>query len=166
MIPRTAREAALRKILDTMDHIPEEASEEGSRNTLDIVACCFLVGIERQACEALKAISAGEGIGMFRTTEITPAPAELRDTRTKTVVAILDCARYFKETFESREMLGMLNLLAGLAVDDSAGEMYQIIAPLVVEAARHASTWPLLERDFPAVCRLIEKEWTAPFFAH
>jgi hypothetical protein len=161
MIPQATRDAAFRWIVDTTECISDEESEQGILGVLAEIACCFLIGIERQAYEALKAISEGEGRDMFRTTEITPCLAELRDTRRKTVVAVLVCADYFNERVESEEMLGMLNLLAGLAVDDSTDEMFQIIAPLVVEAAKQASVWSILEREYPTICPLTEKEWCA-----
>jgi len=157
MIPQAARVAGFQWLVDTTEFIPDRASEQGILGVFAVVACCFLIGIEREAYEALKAISEGEGPDMFRTTEITPVPAGLRDIRIKTVAAIVDCATYF----ESDEMAGMLNLLAGLAVDDSTDEMYQIITPLVVEAARQAPAWSLLEREYPTICPLIEKAWSA-----
>jgi hypothetical protein len=161
MIPQETRDAAFRWVVDTTWCIPDEESEQGILGVLSEVACCFLIGIEQEACEALKAISEGEGPDMFRTTEITPVPAELRDTRTKTVATILAYSIYFTETVESEDMLGMLNLLAGLAVDDATDEMFQIISPLIVEAAKQASTWSVLEREYPTICPLIKQEWSA-----
>jgi hypothetical protein len=161
MISQAARVAGFQRLVDTTDLLPDEESEQGILGVFALVACCFLIGIEREAYEALKAISTGEGPDMFRTTEIIPVSAELRETRIKTVAAILDCAM----SFNTDEMAGILNLLAGLAVDDSTDEMFQIILPLVLKAARQPSLWSILEREYPTICPLIEKEWSAALSA-
>ena len=80
----------------------------------------------------------------------------IRKRRLKTVATILSCAIFFDEVVGSRMMSDMLTLLAGLAVDASTDDLYNIVTPIVVDAARDPTSWEMLERVFPDLCRLIE----------
>jgi hypothetical protein len=141
--------------------IPEVQSEMGILGAFGALAACYLIGREPECYGALRTISEGEGPEMFRRSDIARITDQrLRKRRRKTVAAILSCTFYFeREDRYSEEMLGMLSLLAGLAVDDSTDEFFRIIGAIVQEAAlKESDVWSLLEREFPDMCRLIEAD--------
>ncbi|HSS78802.1 MAG TPA: hypothetical protein VLV54_18930 [Thermoanaerobaculia bacterium] len=89
-------------------------------------------------------------------TEIEPIEdSELSSKHARESAAILACIIVFNE-LESEEMNEMLSWLGGLAWDGLAGELFSLVAPFVVNAAREPSAWQFLERDLPESCRLIE----------
>ena len=159
------RVKAFRWMVDVTAHIPEEKSEAGTLGCFSALALCYLIGREKECCEALGAIAEGEAPDLCRKTPMKPVRGEkLRKRRLKTVAALLACAFYFDEKCDeerqgSTEMIGMLMLLASLAVDASTRPFFDIVGEIVKSAAlSDPEVWQLLEREIPDVCRMIEAD--------
>lgn len=151
------RRAAFRSMLYRCGLIPEEDS--AIEGVVGILVTVYLLGLETELCERVKGISEDDGACLFRRSEISPISKDKQSYRVKTVAIILDIACYFDEVFESEEMVGLLILLASLAIDDSENELWRIAEKLVTEASQSdPALWLLLEREFPQLCRLIEEE--------
>jgi hypothetical protein len=153
------REAAFQWTINTTGSMSQTDSEMGAMGALGLIAASYLLNVEKECYRALRAIpELSSGNELCRKTEIRPVRSRtLRKKRLKTVTAILACAIFYRE-IGSPEMEEMLGLLASLAVDGSTGEQFKVVTPVVVEAARSPSSWSLLERVFPDLCRLIEED--------
>jgi hypothetical protein len=153
------REAAFEWTINTTEGMAQTGSEMGAMGALGMIAASYLLRIEKECYRALQAIpELSSGNELCRKTEIRPVRSRaLRKKRLKTVTAILACAIFYRE-IGSPEMEEMLGLLASLAVDGSTGELFQVVAPVFVEAARQPPAWSLLEKVFPGLCRLIEED--------
>ncbi|HEV7784758.1 MAG TPA: hypothetical protein VGQ28_05425, partial [Thermoanaerobaculia bacterium] len=156
---RYRREAAFEWTINTTGNMSQTDSEMGAMGALGMIAASYLLNVEKECYRALTAIpELSSGKELCRATEIRPVRSrKLRKKRLKTVTAILACSIFYGE-IGSPEMEGMLGLLASLAVDGSTGELFEVVTPVVVEAAKHPSSWSLLERVFPGLCRLIEED--------
>ncbi|HSS52223.1 MAG TPA: hypothetical protein VLX28_25050 [Thermoanaerobaculia bacterium] len=153
------REAAFEWTINTTGNMSQTDSEMGAMGALGLIAASYLLNVEEECHRALVAVpELSSGNELCRRTEIRPVRSRaLRKKRLKTVTAILACSIFYDE-IGSREMVEMLGLLASLAVDGSTGELFQVVAPVVVDAARQPSAWSLLERLFPGLCGLIEED--------
>jgi hypothetical protein len=156
---REEREAAFEWTLNTTGNMSQTDSEMAAQGALGMIAASYLLNVEKECHRALTAIpELAADNELCRKTEIRPVQSrKLRKKRLKTVTAILACSMFFDDV-GSPEMAGMLGLLASLAVDGSTGELFKVITPIVVDAARQPSAWSLLERIFPDLCRLIEED--------
>jgi hypothetical protein len=153
------REAAFDWTINMTGTMSQTDSEMAAMGGLGIIAASYLLNVEKECYRALAAIpelSSGEELG--RTTEIRPVQGrKLKKRRFKTVTAILACSMFFDE-IGSPEMVRMLGLLASLAVDGSTGDLFKVVTPVVVEAAKQPPAWSLLKRVFPDLCHLIEED--------
>jgi hypothetical protein len=157
------RVEAFRWMVGITAHIPEEKSEAGTLSSFAALAVCYLIGREKECCEALGAIATGKGPDMFRKSAIKPVRSEkLRKKRLMTVSTLIACVSNFDcgtEREGSTEMIGMLMLLASLAVDASTRPFLDIVGKIIQDAAlSDREVWQVLEREFPDVCRLIEAD--------
>jgi hypothetical protein len=154
----TKREAAFYWTVNVTEDMSQK-SEMGALGTLGMIAASYLLNVEKQCHRALAAISKPlPGKELLRKTEIRPIKSRsLREKRLKTVTTILACVIFFDQ-IGSKETAGMLTLLATLAVDGATGELYEVVAPMVIDAAKRPRSWSLLERVFPDLCRLIEED--------
>jgi hypothetical protein len=155
----TKREAAFHWTVNVTEAMSQTKSEMGTMGVIGLIAVSYLLRVEKKCHHALAAISRPlSQKGLFRKTKIRPITSrKLQAKRLKTISTILTCLRFFDQV-GSAEMVEMLFLLAGLAVDGSTSELSEIIKPIIVKAAKRPRSWSLLEREFPGFCRLIEED--------
>lgn len=158
-IDRERRVEAFRWIVAHTVFIPVHDSEMGIQGSLGIVATAFLLGLEHDCYAAAKTIADGEGRDLTRKSEMRMTQKRDRKRRRRTIATIYACVIYFDQTCPSDEMVALLTLLMSLAVDESHGELSELVQPIVVNAAQgDPDLWQLLEEEFDLLCRLIEAE--------
>lgn len=156
MIDTLTRVETFRRMLSLCHGMPGHASEYRNVGALLMVGMVFLIGKEKEAHEALKAIADEKFV---RRTEIQPIPGSLKKRRKKSTCSVLACIFYFREDVPSDEMLDIIRLLVSLSVDASLKEFNDILTPIIRDTVlENTDLWQRLEREFPDACRMIEAE--------